>query len=192
MASITLALLGISAVAVDAQSEPATADEFPTGTFVADFAHADRYLEFTADGVCRWVALDGFWERPCTYATSGDLFTEMTFEWPDGPQVPATYYWEWDGELLSFELWGEDLQASRYGTYALHPLRLVEDGRIVYVATSRIAPGAPIAATRRFLPAADVPPDAIEDRSGFRGRAAAVAIERGQPITPGMLEPALE
>jgi len=192
MATITLALFGVSAGAVGAQSEPVAENEFPTGTFVADFAHADRYLEFTTDGTCRWVALDGFWERPCTYATNGDLFTEMTFEWPDGPQVPATYYWDWDGERLSFELWGDDLQPSRYGAYAGHPLRLVEDGRVVYAATSRIAPGTLVAATRRFLPADELPPDAIEDLSEFRGRAAAVAIERGQPITPDMLEPASE
>ena len=50
---------------------------------------------------------------PFTYATNGDLFTQMTFEWPEGSQTPATYHWEYDGEGFTFELWGEDLRPTR-------------------------------------------------------------------------------
>ncbi len=189
---VSLALLVVPGSTVSAHSDELPAAAFPTGTFVADFSNPDRYVEFAEDGSCRWVALDGYWERTCTYAVSGDLFTETTFDWPDGPQVPATYLWDWDGSLLTLELWGDELQQSRYGTYAIHPLRLVEDGVVVYVAATRASPGMMVAPTRRFLPSADVPPDAIADMSDYRGWAAAVPIERGSPITPAMLEPPAE
>jgi hypothetical protein len=57
------------------------------------------------------------WEVPCKYAVNGDLYTEMTFEWASGAQVPATYYWTYDGENLTFELWGEDMRPSRKSSY---------------------------------------------------------------------------
>jgi hypothetical protein len=54
---------------------------------------------------------------PCQYGVNGDLYTEMTFEWPTGRQVPATYYWSFDGKNLNFQLWGEDLRPHRKEVY---------------------------------------------------------------------------
>jgi hypothetical protein len=88
---------------------------FPTGTFVS--ASGIVAVEFHEDGTCRWYSDAEGWEVPCKYAVNGDLFTEMTFEWPAGRQVPATYYWTYDGENLTFELWGEDMRPVRQSVY---------------------------------------------------------------------------
>ncbi len=98
-----------------ASPEPASA-EFPTGTFEATSGSSG--VEFNEDGTCRHYALSGGWSVPCTYAINNDLFTEMTFEAPTGVQAPATYYWAFDGEFLTFELWGEDVRPFRQQVYA--------------------------------------------------------------------------
>ena len=51
------------------------------------------------------------------YTVNGDLFTEMTHNSRTGEKVPATYYWRWDGERLTFRLWGEDRNAARKSVY---------------------------------------------------------------------------
>ena len=84
---------------------------FPTGRFVS--ASGTPTVEFYEDGTGNWVS----WDLPFKYAVNGDLYTEMTFEWPSGPQVPATYYWTYDGENLTFELWGEDMRPQRQSVY---------------------------------------------------------------------------
>ena len=61
---------------------------------------------------------------PCTYAVSGDLYTEMSYEGSMTYKYPATYHWDWDGKQLAFELWGEDLNPSRYPSYGLHTYSL--------------------------------------------------------------------
>ena len=50
------------------------------------------------------------------YAYNGDLFTEF-YQYPGEATVPATYRWRWDGERLSFVLWGEDANAYRRQLY---------------------------------------------------------------------------
>jgi hypothetical protein len=93
------------------------ASGFPTGTFVA----GGESVEFNEDGACRWFATNGAWELPRKYAVNGDLYTEMWFEWPAyGAEqfFPATYYWTYDGENLTFELWGVDANSSRRASYA--------------------------------------------------------------------------
>lgn len=42
----------------------------------------------------------------------------MTFDDPSEPQAPATYYWDFDGERLTFEPWGTDQRPSRQEVYA--------------------------------------------------------------------------
>jgi hypothetical protein len=49
----------------------------------------------------------------CKYAVNADLYTEMTFVYNTGPQVPATYYWTFDGSYLTFQLHGKDLRNHR-------------------------------------------------------------------------------
>jgi hypothetical protein len=88
-----------------------SAIEFPTGSFVS--ANGVVMVEFNEDGTGRWYSEAERWEVPIKYAANGDLYTEMTFEWPSGSQVPATYYWTYDGKNLTFELWGEDMRPHR-------------------------------------------------------------------------------
>lgn len=85
--------------------------EFPTGSFVS--ANGRVVVEFLEDGTGRWYSEVEGWEVPIKYAANGDLYTEMTFEWPGGSQTPATYYWTYDGKNLTFELWGEDMRPHR-------------------------------------------------------------------------------
>jgi hypothetical protein len=97
---------------------------FPTGTF-AD-ANGVVLVEFAGDGTGVWFSEAEGWEVPITYAVNGDLFTEMTFDYPGGAQTPATYTWTYvDGEL-AFELWGEDLRPHRNEVYTGGPYLLVE------------------------------------------------------------------
>lgn len=102
------------------------ANKFPTGTF--ESASGVVAVEFREDGTCRWysqryVATDKGgpevegWEVPCKYGVNGNLFSEMTFQYPTGRQVPATYYWTFDGKNLTFQLWGEDLRPHRKFNY---------------------------------------------------------------------------
>lgn len=110
-------VLGGASLALWQGGDDGEASGFPTGTFVA----GGESVEFNEDGTCRWFATDRGWELPCKYAVNGDLYTEMWFEWPDyGPEqfFPATYYWTYDGENLTFELWGVDANSSRNGSYA--------------------------------------------------------------------------
>ena len=55
--------------------------------------------------------------RSGKYATSGDCYTELTHDDPDLPQVPVTYFWTYDGQKLTFELWGEDVIEQRMSIY---------------------------------------------------------------------------
>lgn len=108
-----------------AQSEEPVATAFPTGAFEATDGHHES-AEFHADGSCRWSSLEQEWSFPCAYAVNGDLYTEMTYESSMEYKYPATYYWDYDGEELTFELWGEDSNSSRYGSYANHAYSLAE------------------------------------------------------------------
>lgn len=174
---------------------PATATDFPTGTFVS-VQKPSYALQFDEDGSGRALISDR-WDVPMTYAVTGDLFSEMTFSYgPTGdPRVPATYYWDWDGERLTFELWGEELRPTRYSTYTENTWRLVEHPRFVVVAVSDIGAGDKIFgrfAQLGAVPAAEVGVDAFTDPGDVAGSFAAVPISKGQPFTPDMLEPPTE
>ena len=123
--AVILALLaGLSGAAV-AQSDESDAMAFPTGAFEATDGHHES-VEFHADGSCRWSSLKQEWSFPCAYTVNGDLYTEMSYESSMAYKYPATYYWDYDGEELTFELWGEDSNSSRYGSYANHAYSLAE------------------------------------------------------------------
>ena len=92
-----------------------SAPSFPTGTFVVD--GDDTTLILRPDGTCDRAGV------PCTFGVTGMLFSEMTFDDPSGPQKPATYDWAFDGEQLTFELWGEDQRTDREAVYADHVFR---------------------------------------------------------------------
>jgi hypothetical protein len=110
LGTVTLALLGGLGGALVAQSEGAVA--FPTGTFAAE--DDGLTMEFRADGTCQRA------DVPCTFGVRGKLYSEMTFEDPSGEQMPATYYWDFDGERLTFEPWGQDRRPGRQSAYADH------------------------------------------------------------------------
>jgi hypothetical protein len=111
---VVLGAVGVVLWQGSGDSEAETSD-FPTGTFVS--TSTTEAVEFNEDGMCRWFSDEQGWEVPCKYAVNGDLYTEMTFEYPGSPQVPATYYWSYDGENLTFELWGQDPNQSRLESY---------------------------------------------------------------------------
>jgi hypothetical protein len=97
------------------EATPATVPEasaFPTGTFVSE--KDGLTLEFLPDGTCVRAGV------PCTFGVIGRYFSEMAFEEPSGPQVPATYGWAFDGDRLTFELWGVDKRPDRHDVYANH------------------------------------------------------------------------
>ena len=89
---------------------------FPFGRFVN--ADSTRAFEFDEDGL--WRFYEGDMENPARlgkYVTNGDVYTEMTHVNPHEQQVPVTYIWTFDGENLTFELWGEDVIPYRESIY---------------------------------------------------------------------------
>jgi hypothetical protein len=195
--TVILALLGGlggAVVAQDSEMTPMPDDgtTFPTGTFVAA-EWSDRFLEFNEDGTCRWTAAWG--DRAvtdCIYAVDADLYTEVSHEWPGyEEQVPATYHWDYDGEYLTFELRGEESMAHRQALYEEQPYRHVPNPRLVVMAGYDIAAGTELLAGHtelRVVPGDETPADALTDRDLATGSVAAVAILKGQPITPDLLE----
>jgi hypothetical protein len=90
--------------------------EFPTGRFVDE--RGSRAFEFDEDGT--WRYYEGNMDRPAVsghYATTGNLYTEMTHDYPGYPKIPVTYYWTYDGQSLTFQLYGEDVMSHRRSCY---------------------------------------------------------------------------
>lgn len=90
--------------------------EFPTGRFVNE--NGVWAFEFDEDGT--WRFFDDDPEHPARsgkYVSSGNIYTEMTHDDPDYPQIPATYTWTYDGQKLTFDLWGEDVIKNRENIY---------------------------------------------------------------------------
>ncbi|MCP4543694.1 MAG: hypothetical protein GY832_41805 [Chloroflexi bacterium] len=97
---------------------PSTIDkiEFPTGRFVNE--DGVRAFEFDQDGIWRFFEDD--LEHPALsgkYVSNGNFYTEMTHNDPDYSQVPVTYRWTYDGQNLTFDLWGEDVNDHRESVY---------------------------------------------------------------------------
>lgn len=190
--TVMVVLLGASHGVVVAHSAGSEALAFPTGTFVS-IENPDRGLEFGEDGTGR--AFDPSMSAHLHYGVSGDLYTEMAFEYSgskgEAPMTPGTYYWDWDGEQLTFELWGEDLRPSRKSFYTKNTFALMEDPRPVVVASWDIDVGEPVFGEVAYVPSAEAGPDALRWVYDIAGpRLAAVPITEGQPITPDMLAPA--
>jgi len=90
--------------------------EFPTGRFVHE--DANRAFEFDEDGT--WRYFEGNMKVPAVsgkFETNGNLYTEMTHDYPGYPSIPATYFWAYDGENLTFQLYGEDVLSHRRSCY---------------------------------------------------------------------------
>jgi hypothetical protein len=170
---------------------PATETDFPTGMFVAE-EKPTWGLQFNADGT-GWAFAPGYLDTAITYGVNGDLWTEMTFTYPGserrGSQTPVTYYWDWDGEHLTFELWGEDLRPGREANYTGNTYRLMEDPREVLVARRDLPAGSTVVADLRLVPKAEAA-GALRHPNDLFGQVAAVDIPAGTPITRDLLEPA--
>ncbi|WP_062529427.1 hypothetical protein [Demequina rhizosphaerae] len=89
--------------------------DFPTGRF-ENIDNTGHVFVFDAEGNYYYFESDyveGDPDVAGVYGIRGDLYTEMTHDYAGSPQVPATYRWTFDGELLTFELVGDDVIASR-------------------------------------------------------------------------------
>ena len=178
-------------------SAPEQTDEaaFPTGIFVST-VRPDRWIELHEDGVGRTVQADDLMEVKYTYATHGNLWTDMhTDDLYGERRVPATYFWDFDGEQLTFELWGEDVVAGRKAVMENSTWTLVPDGIVAVVAARDIPAGETVyanASTLHVLPATEVGPGAFTDRREVSGHIATVDIPAGQPLTPDLMEPPAE
>ena len=172
--------------APDRTDDPA----FPTGVFVS-VVDRDLWIEFHEDGSGRTREESEGTDVRFTYATLGDLWTEMSHDETSGRLVPATYFWGFDGDLLTFELWGEDLVPNRKATMDDSAWTLVRDPRVVVVAARDIPAGDDIyanSAVLRVLPATEVGPGAFTDRRDVSGHVATVDIAAGQPLTVDLME----
>jgi hypothetical protein len=123
---------GTAGVVLWQSSEDGEASDFPTGTFAAP--NGNEAMDFNADGTCRWYSDGMGLELPCKYAVTGDRYTEIWFDWPEGPYFPATYCWAFDGENLTFALWGEDPNEARRPFYTQG---LVKSGQFPLVSADR-------------------------------------------------------
>ena len=93
---------------------------FPIGTFVST-TDDDMRLRFRKDGTgySQWAPTGSLTNvTDFIYAVHGNLYTEMTHT--SHLKVPATYYWNYDGEVLSFTRWGKDPISTRRETYEDH------------------------------------------------------------------------
>jgi len=183
--TVILALLGGSGGVVVAQESEEVA--FPTGTFVSVENPSWRY-DWYADGTGSGRSYDVRASWSFTYATNGDLYTEMTHDYLGNRQVPATYHWAYDGEQLTFELWGEDLVGWRNTRYSL-TWRWVEDPREVLVAAQDIPAGYAVLVKPIVVSAAEVGPDALTDVAEALEYVTAVDVHAGQLITADLVEP---
>ena len=89
--------------------------EFPTGIFEQVGGH--WFVEFREDGTGFWHSTRKAGDANIIYGVNGNLYSEMQLSYPTGRQVPATYFWTYDGNLLTFQLWGKDLRPERYGYF---------------------------------------------------------------------------
>lgn len=99
--------------------------EFPIGTFEQVGGH--WYIEFRIDGTGTWFSKRTGEDAEIVYGVTDNLYSEMKLSFPVGPQLPATYYWTYDGEFLIFQLWGKDLRAERKSYMIGQTYRLVEE-----------------------------------------------------------------
>lgn len=89
--------------------------EFPTGTFTrGDFVH-----EFRDDGTFTYKSGDEV-QTEGTYTIQGDEI-EFTDSYCDEENAgPATYKWQYEDGVLSFELVGEDLCEGRFAVLSVN------------------------------------------------------------------------
>jgi hypothetical protein len=88
--------------------------KFPTGKFEHVGGH--WIVEFREDGTEYWYSTRQLGDGNAKYGVNGNLYSSMQFSYTTGRQLPGTYYWSYDGEFLTFQVWGEDLRPTRWGS----------------------------------------------------------------------------
>jgi hypothetical protein len=166
---------------------PPTESDFPTGWFVsAD--DSDVTLNMSDRGLW-WVGDSGG-----AYVVDGELFTTAA---PDGQLgvIPATYYWDWDGERLTFRAWGaadsvtwpEMDQVWVRGETVGPPRRLLlSDPRLEFFVTVEIQE----MADGSYTVAASVDEDPLGEGAGDTPQTAVAAAleELGEPLASDLAE----
>lgn len=95
---------------------------FPYGKFSNGIIEA----EFNKDGTAVYKSDYEHWRVPVKYAINENYYTEMMFNYPNTPKIPATYTWEYDGEKITFTLWGKDDNAHRKYVMTYLPYKRVK------------------------------------------------------------------
>jgi hypothetical protein len=104
---------------------PLISPQFPTGFFYHTHPGGLSYCVFqlNQDGTFSYYysiySLDLSNRKPSatgTYAITDNLYNEMSSTLP-GCSQPATYYWTYDGQFLTFQVLGEDSCTERQKSY---------------------------------------------------------------------------
>ena len=83
------------------------------GSPYGKFTNGTIDAEFNKDGTAVYKSDYEHWRVPVKYAINENYYTEMMFNYPNTPKVPATYTWEYDENKITFTLWGKDDNAHR-------------------------------------------------------------------------------
>jgi hypothetical protein len=102
---------------------------FPTGRFIEESLGVSMF-EFDEEGKYRYYEAPDMTTPAVSgwYGISGVFSTEMTHDWPTDRKIPATYVWDYDGQTLTFELFGEDVIPHRKGVYGGSTYVRTEEG----------------------------------------------------------------
>ena len=118
-AIVVVAALGMLGACSDDEDET----EFPTGKFVPVTATSTEggYIEYKSDGTYEGFDESGEMVTEGTYTIDGDEITydDSYCETVAPDSNPATYTFEWDGEVLSFGDNPDDVCIGRVETLAV-------------------------------------------------------------------------
>ncbi len=112
-----IAMLVAAMLVVAACSSGADTIKFPNGRFVHE-QFDSQIFEFNEDGT--WRYFDGNLEEPSIqgkYDFYGKLYTKLTHDYAPSLKIYTRYTWTYDGQKLTFHLWGEDVIDHRKGIY---------------------------------------------------------------------------
>jgi hypothetical protein len=116
---VAIGMLIAATLVVAACTSDGDTTGFPTGRFVHEHLPGEIF-EFDEDGTYRYYWSADYSGEPTVqgkYGVNGNLYTEMTHDYPTSPKIPATYTWTYDGQKLTFHLWGKDVNAHRKSVY---------------------------------------------------------------------------
>jgi hypothetical protein len=120
---IVLLVIAIGAIIIiEYRNENVNKYGFPYGKFSSGLVN----VEFLKDGSAVYEANNKSWRVPVIYAINKNLYTEMMFFYPGIAKIPATYYWEYDGNELKFKLWGVDESAHRKDVMTANPYKRIK------------------------------------------------------------------